>query len=301
MASAAYHLRQALGCLRQSPYAAFVAAATVAVALAVSGASLLAVRALEAGLRAYGADARLTIFLDPSAVNDGEALAKKAAESAGGGASAEFVSPDVAMARLRADLGEAGAALAGLAANPLPPSIEVRLATAQLARGDLSEVGAVAARLRALPFAVEVDYGRSFIDRLETLLLAVRAVGFALFAFVLAIALFLVGNVVRLTVYARRDEVDILRLVGATDGFIAAPFVLEGGLQGLAGGVAATILAVLGERLALPGLVAGLGFGSEFLPEPLGPGALALFVLAGAGIGLGASLVAVLRFLRSAA
>jgi len=294
-----YHLRQAVLCLRYSPYAAMVAAGTVAIALGLSGFSLLVVRSIESVLRSYGADARLTMFLETS-VTDGRALALQSAKVAGPGSTAEFVAPDVALSRLRSELGATGNALNGLAENPLPPSIEVKLSTARLAHGDLRDVREAAERLRKLPQVTQVDDGSSFIDRLETILIAVRAIGGGLFAVVLGVALFLVGNVVRLTVYARRDEIDILRLVGATDSFIATPFVLEGSIQGLAGGLLAAALVHALEISGLPRVASAFGFGQELLPPLLTGWQMGGFVVLGSALGFFASFVAVLRFLRRA-
>jgi cell division transport system permease protein len=294
----AYHFRQALLCLRYSPYAAVVAAATVAIALALSGSSLLLIRSIDSILRSYGADARVTVFLDPA--SQGESLLPAVEKAAGTGATARFISPDAALGRLRSELGEAGRALNDLAENPLPPSIEVRLSSARLARGDLREVRAVAERLRKIPGVTQVDDAESFIDRLQSALTAIRAIGAVLFAIVLGVALFLVGNVVRLTVFARRDEIDILRLVGATDAFIATPFVIEGTLQGLAGGILAAVLVHTGEISGLPRLAGAFGFAQDILPRPFHWPALLLFVLVGGLLGFVASVFAVVRFLRAA-
>lgn len=300
MSRAASHLRQAVACLRQAPGAALMAASTVAAALTISGAAWLLARSLEAGLRTTAAEARLTVFVHAMDPEQGELRAREISGFVGEGARAEFVPPDVALVRLRADLGETGEALDTLAANPLPPSIEVRLARGDGSQPELERVRGVASMLGALPYVDEVDYGRTFLERLETLVVAVRAAGLLLFAAVLGVALFLIGNVVRLTVYARRDEVDILRLVGATDAFIAAPFVIEGALQGLAGGVLAAVALAALDRVGLPQVAAVLGFGREFLADPLNPFFWALVALGGALAGALASVVAVMRFLRSA-
>lgn len=299
MSSPTYHLRQAIQCLRQSPYAALVAAATVAIALGLSGCSLLAVRCIAAVLRSYGTDARITVFISPD-VKDTSNLVAHAAMTAGLGARAEFISPSAALARLRDDLGTAGKSLNDLVENPLPPSIEIRLSSAALSRGDLREIHQAAERLRVLPGVTEVDDGASFINRLESILLAVQAGGVILFLTVLGIALFLVGNVVRLTVFTRRDEIDILRLVGATDAFIATPFALEGTIQGLTGGLIASALVHFGETVALPRAAASFGFARDFLPPALPWTSLVLIALLGGVLGLAASLFAVLRFLRRA-
>lgn len=299
MAAFGYHLRQALGCLRHSPWAATMAAGTVAVSLAVCGAALVTARSVAAALSGTAADARVTIFL-PADTEEAQGLAwaEEAAAVAGAGARATFVPPDQALSELAAELGEAGEALHALAINPLPPTIDVRLAPARLATGGVPEVRAAAARLRTLSFAGDLDWGEGFVTRLETLLVTLRAAGLGALAAVLGLMLFLVGNVVRLTVYARRDEIEILRLVGATDGFIATPFVLEGALQGLAGGVTAMALVTGFERWALPWLAGTVGFGPSLLAPPLGA-PLLLLPLLGLFAGAVASLTSTLRFLRA--
>jgi len=309
MARPAYHLRQAVHCLRQTPLASAAAAVTVALALAMSAAARLAASAVSSALQGYAAEARITVFVSPPApgpdgpprprtVDEGRLLADEAARAAGPGASAEYVDPEHALRRLRAELDGAGEALAALATNPLPETLEVRLAGGELARGNLHQVREAAARLEKLPFAEEVDWGRAFVDRLEEAVRLVRGAGAALFALVLAAALFLVGNVVRLAVYARREEIEILRLVGATDTFVAAAFVLEGALQGLAGGAGAAGAYALLERLALPRIASAVGFGAQLLPPPAGAGTYLALWLAGGVIGVAASVAAVARFLR---
>lgn len=260
----------------------------------------MAGRAVHAALQGAAADARLTVFLPAGTDAEvGEAWAAEAATAAGEGARATFVTPDEALARLAEELKDASAALESLIVNPLPPTIEIRLPTERVARGGLEQVRESAARVGSLPFAADLDWGEGFVEKLEALLAGVKKAGAAAFVLALALMSFLVGNVVRLTVYARRDEVEILRLVGATDGFIAAPFVLEGAAQGLAGGVLGAMLSALAERVALPALAEQAGVAAAFLPSPLGI-EWALLAVTGLLVGGGASLWATLRFLRAA-
>lgn len=300
MASVGYHLRQATSCLRQSPWTALVAAGAVAVSLAACGAAFVAGRTVNAALQGAAADARLTVFLpEGTDAATAEAWAVEVASVAGDGARAVFVTPAEALVQLADELGDAGVALEALAVNPLPPTIEVKLATENVVRSGLEQVRAVAGRVGALPFATDLDWGEGFVQKLEALLAGLKKAGVVAFVLALALMLFLVGNVVRLTVYARRDEIEILRLVGATDGFIAAPFVLEGAVQGLVGGAVAVVLVVVVERMALPLLAKNAGLVSALLPEPLGV-EWALLPLAGLAVGVVASLWATLRFLRAA-
>lgn len=300
MARPGYHFRQAVACLRQTPYATTIAVLTVAAALMFSGTALLGARAVEAGLRAFATEARITVFVTADALTDdstGDALAVMTAEAAGAGASAEFLPPDAALALLRTELGSLGSALDSLVENPLPPSIDVRLSAAP--GRTLHDVHAIAGRLSKLPFADDVDYGSAFLERVGSLLAFIRTAGLVLFALVLGVTLFLVGNVVRLTVYARRDEIEILRLVGATDTFVATPFLLEGALQGFAGGVLAAAGVVMAHAQLFPRITESLGFGTQFQPPPPEPALLLGLVGAGIAVGMLASTLGVFRFLRS--
>ena len=307
MARPLYFVGQALGCIRQSPWSAVVASLTVAVALAASVGAYLLVRSAEGGLKAFAADARLTVWLTGTALDStddaaGELLAERtriaARDVAGDDVRVDYVSPLAALARLRAELGESGVALDTLAFNPLPPSLEVRLSAKSRLRDDLAEVKELAAVLGALPFVERVEYGRAFIDRLQTLLLGVRAGGLLLFALVVGLALFVVGVVVRLTIYARREEIEILRLVGATDAFVATPFIVEGAIQGFVGGLGAALLAWTIESRLLPLMFESFGFGMDFLPPPMPDGVAAALVAIGTFVGLASSGVAVVRWLR---
>src|SRR5207253_6111218 len=132
--------------------------------------------------------------------------------------------------------------LAGPSGNPLPPPLEVTPGT-----GRPPSAGRLrAARLEKLPGVQEVEYGREWLDKLEALGRGLRVFGAGALFTVLGAALLVVANTIRLAVYARRDEIEIMKLVGATDGYVRAPFLLEGALQGLIGAALAlgAVLAV---------------------------------------------------------
>jgi cell division transport system permease protein len=145
----------------------------------------------------------------------------------------------------------------------------------------------------------EVDYGSAWLERLERLLTQLRWAGTALFSALAVGSAVLVANTLRLGVFARRDEIEIMKLVGATDGFVGAPFLIEGLVQGLAGAGLA-VLALLGAQAALlPRLTAAVSLAgrltrADVLPTPLLLGLLA----GGAALGLVASSLSLLKFLR---
>lgn len=216
----------------------------------------------------------------------------------GEGTVVQFISADVALRSLRESLGSMGSALDHLAENPLPASIELHLPHSE--QRNLSELQELATKLAALPGVSEVDYGESLLLTLESTLRQVRRISLAVFASVLCLALFLITNVVRLSVYARREEIEILRLVGASKLFIALPFLFEGALVGLLGG----LLAVFGIGGLYSQVFAAssqlFAIAQDFQPAaPTRSQGLLLLALA-VSVGFSASLLATLRFLRRA-
>jgi cell division transport system permease protein len=198
------------------------------------------------------------------------------------------------MRRLRASLGEQGRVLEGLGDEVLPASVEVHV------RG-LSPSGARAlgASLRQVPGAAEVDDGAAWLSRLERLLAQGRVVGLALLGLLVGATAILVSNTLRLAVYARREEIEIMKLVGATDGYVGAPILLEGILQGLAGaGLAVAALAAAAWAL-VPRLHEAFPIAARITPALLLPGPLvASLLLGGTALGLLASALSLRRFLR---
>jgi cell division transport system permease protein len=206
------------------------------------------------------------------------------------------VTPAEALRRLRASLGPEAPALEGVEADVLPASVEVRAPGVSLAGArDLAR------RLAAVPGAKEVDFGNAWLERFEALLRRLRWTGLALFGVLSLGTAVLVSNTLRLGVFARRDEIEIMKLVGATDAYVEAPFLIEGVLQGICGaGLAALALLVLHALLA-PRLAAAVGLAAPLQRADVLPGSMVLTLLGGgAALGLVASALAVGRFLRKA-
>lgn len=146
-----------------------------------------------------------------------------------------FVSQDEALARLREMLGEFENITAGFEErNPLPASFEVVLE-------DPEQVGGIADRIRVIPNIDSVQYGQEFVDRLFAATNIVRMVGLTFMGIMFLMAVFLIANTIKLTVYARRKEITIMKFVGATDWFVRWPFILEGLLLGAIGTVLALV------------------------------------------------------------
>src|SRR5256885_13414827 len=115
----------------------------------------------------------------------------------------------------------------------------------------------------------DVDYGREWLDRLEALGTALRGFGTGSLALVGIAALLVVANTIRLAVYARRDEIEIMKLVGATDRYVRTPFLLEGALQGVLGAALAVAGIVSVQHWLLPRASQAFAFAAGFsAPHP---------------------------------
>jgi cell division transport system permease protein len=202
-----------------------------------------------------------------------------------------FVSEDEALKRARSELVEFRDAYRDLSVNPLPASLEIQLRDGYR---DARHTAAVAERLKGYGFVDDVRYGREWIEKLDRLRNIAGVVGLTIGLAFAAVAVVIIGVTIRITVLQRAREIAIMRLVGATHGFIRGPFLLEGALKGLFGGLLAVALCY-DTYLLFRGQVELATSGIVFLQPPQ----LALGVVFGVAIGLGGSLVSVGRHLRN--
>ncbi len=200
-----------------------------------------------------------------------------------------YVSADSALARAQAELAEFREAYRDLRTNPLPASLEVALRPGQR---DPETVAAVAERLRGIGVVEDVRFGEEWVAGLARLRRIAGLVGGVIGLAFAGVALVIIATTIRMALLQRSREIAILRLVGATDGFIRAPYLLEGALKGFLGGTLALLL-----TWAAFALVRG---GSDALVAPmfLPPAFVAAGVAGGTLLGLLASLLSVGRHLR---
>jgi cell division transport system permease protein len=153
--------------------------------------------------------------------------------------SVTFVSREEALADFRDQLGPDADMLSALRTNPLPNSFWV---TPQPAHKNRDSMVALAGRIEEMQGVDEVRYGKEFLDKFASILTGIYTVDIVVGFIVILSAVFIIANAVRLTVISRRKTIEILKLVGATNPFIVAPFIIEGAFQG---GVAAVLSLLL--------------------------------------------------------
>ena len=201
--------------------------------------------------------------------------------------STEHVSEEQALARARRELREFQDIFQDLETNPLQASLEVRLKPQFRSAEHAADI---AARLRSFAFVDDVRYGSDWIENLDRLRNIAGAIGFVVGAAFALVSVIIIGTTIRMAVLQRSREISIMRLVGATDGFIRLPFLLEGLTTGLLGGLLALGLSWIAWYVIDTNLIRA----SFFTPPQA-----ALGIAAGAMIGLLGSLVSVGRHLRS--
>lgn len=293
---ARYFLRSALASLRASPLPAALAALTIATTLVLAGAFGLVVRSMQGVLERVGSEARIAVYLAPG-VDDAAAQALAAqARGLAGVASVEVVSSARATERFRAGSPERAALLDTLGESPLTGFLDIGLAPGGRDAGAFGHLGA---ELAALPGVEEVSDAGDWVQGYARTIAALRAIGVGLATVLGAAALLLIGSAIRLGLHARRNEIEILGLVGASRGFIAMPFLIEGVMEGLAGGLLALTVLVGLWRLFVPGLSGELalllgGAPLRFLSGP----EMALLAASGAVLGAAGAALALLGGLR---
>lgn len=232
-------LREAMLTFKRAPLLSALSVTTIAFSLFVLGLFGLVVVNLQDALQAVEERVEVVAYLLPGAPIEATAQALKDIEAFPEVQSANYVSEDDALARARAELVELRDVMQELERNPLPASIEVKL---KPGFRDADHVSAVAERLRGFGFVDDVRFGRDWVEKLDRLRGLAVAVGIVVGAAFAIVAIIIIGTTIRMAVLQRSREIAIMRLVGATDGFVRRPFLLQGAIKGLLGGLVAVAL-----------------------------------------------------------
>jgi cell division transport system permease protein len=275
--------------LRGSPVTTAVAILTIAVSLVLVGAFDLLLHNMEDLLDDFGRDLHVTAYLEDG-LSDAEAAQIAAVLlTVEGVESVHPVSKQEALARFQGGMG--ADLLDGLEENPLPASVEIQLLPERRTPAGMQ---IVVESIRGLPGIGDLGSGQDWVEGYLRALAVVRGIGVGLSSILAFAALLIVTNTIRLAVFARRDELDILRLVGASRAFTNTPFVIEGIAQGAVGGSLALVLLYAIFRLVLPGLEFGLEVVLGSAPRFLHASEMLLLIGQGAALGLIGSLTALI-------
>lgn len=279
--------REALLSFRRAPALSLLSITTIAFALFVVSLFALVALNLRAALAEVEERVEIVLYLRRGTPLEAVTVAIDDILAFPEVADVSYVSEEQALARAREELQEFQDVFAELETNPLPASLEIRL---QPGYRTSEHVTAVAERVRGFRFADDVRFGSDWVAKLDRLRSIAGAMGLLIGAAFAAASIIIIGTTIRMTVLQRSKEIALMRLVGATSGFIRFPFLLEGALKGALGGVVA-----LGLSLATYAAVSRLLIQGRFFTG----GEALIVVLFGTAFGLLASAVSVGRHLRA--
>jgi cell division transport system permease protein len=280
-----YALREAIAAFRRAPVLTGLSSAMVGLALYVVGLFGLATYNLQLALSSIEERVEVAVYLRDDARQSEIDLLLTELAAIPEVRAVSFVSKRDALDRARIELPEFGELFSDLEVNPLPQSLEVELRPGSRNPDVVERVSQAAL---VYPFVEDARYGREWVDKLFTLRRIGAATAAVLGSAFALVAALIIGTALRIAIFARREEIYIMRLVGATNGFIRRPFLLEGALAGLFGGAFAWAMTYGTYR----GVYSYL-FEVTWMPDSW----VALGLLAGCLFGAFSSLLAIRRHL----
>lgn len=294
-AKATYFWRAAFHGFLRSPFIHSVAIVTIAVSLFGAGLTQGLVRWVDSLVASLDAGAEMTVYLKDDASTEIRDAVLGAIRQRGG--DGKLVSPETALKGVAAELNQYRELLLKLPRNPLPWTVEAHFSHSGRNPAALRILADELKRARGVD---DVDYGEKSLERLSAISKALRFGGVVAFFVVLLMTVVIVSATLQLAIYRRREEVEIQRLVGASNSFVRAPFLIEGLMQGLIGALLASAALWSFAVFASPRLSSLFSFlsGSPGSFRIVEPATILELVAGGAALGFGGSVIAVSRFLR---
>ncbi|MEW6665556.1 MAG: permease-like cell division protein FtsX [Thermodesulfobacteriota bacterium] len=235
----AYHFRNAFSGILKNRLIHAISMGTISISLLFLGAFSLFLVNVNNWVVEWGKSLTLSVYLEDGIDRATLKKIETALEALPGAHMKGFVSKEKAMMDLKATLGSQGGLLDGLSHNPLPASFELvfkdvkeNLIDPKKIKGDLEKIKGVS----------EVQYSEQVQERFEAVFYMLKVAGLIIGLLLCMAVLFIITNTIRLTIYSRREEIEIYKLVGASDWFVKMPYLIEGAVEGVFGGVLALLV-----------------------------------------------------------
>lgn len=270
--------------------------ATIAMSFLIIGVFLLLVLQLNALVAKWREEFRLSVFLEDKITQTQLEILEKRIQNEAAVKSITFTSKEEALVNFRRELKGQEGLLEGLGDNPLPASFQLTIREGYQSPDALKRLSAFLSRLEGVE---DIQYGQEWIERISNAAEIMRVLGLIIGSILTLGSALIVSNTIRLAVYARVEEIEIMRLVGATKAYVRAPFLVEGMLQGGIGALLALgVLFAAYRYLAATVTIASPLFSAAANLGFLEPSLMAALVGGGALVGAIGSSLSVGRFLR---
>ena len=243
-----YFTQEAVVNIKRNKLLNGMAIGMIAVSLAIFGIFLLIYVNLNSVVRRWTDAVHVIVYLKENVAEPQRAQLETQLRAIAGIEGVTYISPETALKEFKKRLGDYADLVEGLETNPLPASYEIRLARNHR---DLTSVRQVADALQTVTAVDEVQYGQQWLENLTTVVTMLRFVGVFLGIFLFLTVIFIIANTIKLALYTREEELNIMKFIGATEAFIKGPFLAEGMIRGFCGAVLALVLLFLIHKLFL--------------------------------------------------
>ncbi len=275
------HFKRALLDIRHNRLLNAVTITTIALSILIVSAAILFFINTTDMLEAWRRGIRIMVYLENNLDPGRQQAIATRLKGLYGVQEARFISKQTALEDLRAQMPRQSAILEGIGQNPLPDAYEVQMIPSARTWEKAEDL---AQRLEAIDGVADVEYGQRWVERFITLFNLFRLTSYAMGGLFFIASLFIVGNTVRLILYTRREEVEIMRLVGATERFILAPFYFQSMIQGILGGIAG-LAGLLIMFMLIQSKIQAVAVGGTVALRFLSPGLMMAIVAASALVG----------------
>ncbi|MBA3009134.1 MAG: permease-like cell division protein FtsX [Proteobacteria bacterium] len=247
-------VKKALADIRSNRFLNFITIITISLSILVVSVFMLFFENASRIIEAWNQGGRAIVYLEKEFSMDMLPDLKVKIQGLGEIDEMRFIPKAQALEKLKKEMSSRTEFFQTLKTNPLPDAIEIRMKS----HGSFEQVQAFAGKIAALELVENVEYGQGWLGRFLNVFNLFKMTGYAMCSLFLLIALFITANTVRLAFYSRRLEVEIMRLVGATEGFIKTPFYVEGLFQGFFGGVLGLVILLSGYLTISSGIAENL-------------------------------------------
>jgi len=279
--------------IRKNKQTFFLSVATITISIFILGLFLIIFINLNSLLVRWNSQVQLIVYLDDDITKSQKKYLKDYISASPKVESMNEITRDQAWEEFQRNMPDSSKALQELDFNPLPASYRIRFSVVE---NRILHIREFANKLQNQKGVESVDYGKDWINSFEKFMALSRAFLFALGFLLLFGLIFIISNTIRLSIFSRQDEIELMLLIGATPSFVKIPFILEGMLQGLVGSVLALIFVETGQFYLKNEFSSSIGFvdgNIAFIDKPILIALIGLSIL----IGLLASYLSTLQYL----
>lgn len=288
----ARHGREGMRSLGRNTWMTFASVSAVTITLLLLGVFLMLAYNVQEFSKQMESQVQINVLIKDGTSHDDILKLEDQIKTLPGVSDTTFVSKQQGLDELKSKLQDNAGLLTGLEQqNPLPDKFVVKATNP-------TDTPAIATQIQQFPMVDKVNYGKDTVQKLFNIIKVVRDTGAVFVLGLCFTALFLISNTIKITIFARRREIEIMKLVGATNGFIRWPFLIEGLLIGVFGSILPMVLIAIGYHYLLNNSPSMMMLFQLAPFDPLVYAVAAVLVSIGALIGMFGSVMSIRRFLR---